>query len=387
MPHPFRCRSFCRILALLALVSAASARPVIRIQPQNVSVLAGQTVALHTAAAGTGLRYEWKRLVAGGTAVPVGTGPVLTFAVRTAADAGIYFCEVSDGDGTETSAGAIVALAAPGAAAGRLVNLAVRTVSGTGAQVLNVGVTLAGGGAGGTSRLLFRAVGPGLAPFGVTGLLADPTLAVRPLNAAEPIAGNDNWGGATDVAAAAAAAGAFPLPGPGSADAALLATLGPGSFTAVAAGVGTGTGTVLTEIYETAAAANAPRLVNLSARAQVGTGDGLLIAGFVIGGPTAKTVLVRAAGPALGALGVPGTLADPKLEIIAGTRTVGENENWGGSPALTAAFAQVGAFAFGSGASRDAAIMITLPPGAYSAQVSGADGGTGIGLVEVYELP
>jgi hypothetical protein len=129
--------------------------------------------------------------------------------------------------------------------------------------------------------------------------------------------------------------------------------------------------------------------VNLSARTQVGTGDNVLIAGFVINGSTAKTVLIRAAGPALQRFGVTGVLANPKLQVaVAETgAVVAENDDWGGDPQIVRVGNSVGAFPYDNGASTDAALLLTLPPGNYSAKVFGADGGTGVSLVEVYEVP
>jgi glucose/arabinose dehydrogenase len=131
----------------------------------------------------------------------------------------------------------------------------------------------------------------------------------------------------------------------------------------------------------------AARLINLAARAQVGAGANAPIAGFVIGPGAIKTVLVRAAGPALAAapFSLPGTLADPVLTLLgpnSSTLVAATNDNW--APADATAFAALGAFPLPPG-SRDAAIVATLAPGAYTAQVTGTAGGTGVALVEVYD--
>src|SRR4051812_47677994 len=129
---------------------------------------------------------------------------------------------------------------------------------------------------------------------------------------------------------------------------------------------------------------------NLSTRAQVGTGGDILIAGFNVGPGQNKTILIRATGPALSGFGVSGTLADPKLELYSGSTKIAENDNWG-TPVGTAAqvtansFSTVGAFPLTAG-SRDAALLATLAPGSYTAQVSGVGGGTGVALIEVYEV-
>lgn len=125
------------------------------------------------------------------------------------------------------------------------------------------------------------------------------------------------------------------------------------------------------------------RLQNLSTRGFVGTGDAVMIAGFVIAGPDPKTVLIRAAGPGLAALGVAGTVADPVLTVLSGDTVVAGNDNW--DPALASEFARAGAFEWAPG-SADAAVIVTLDPGAYTARVNGANGQTGVAIVEVYEL-
>jgi len=124
----------------------------------------------------------------------------------------------------------------------------------------------------------------------------------------------------------------------------------------------------------------------------VGSGQAQLIAGFVISGNTSKKVLIRAVGPTLGRppFNVPGVLADPQLRLLQGEdKLVRENDNWesGNDAALLNQTAlKVGAFPLAPGA-KDAALLISLPPGTYSAQVAGPGTTTGVALVEVYEVP
>jgi hypothetical protein len=198
---------------------------------------------------------------------------------------------------------------------------------------------------------------------------------------------NDSWGSAGDAAAIAATAtrvGAFALPA-GSPEAVISTTLAPGSYTAQVRGAAAGTGVGLVEVYDAGTGAENSKVVNISARGDVGTGGNILIAGFVIRGTQPKTVLIRGVGPALAGFGLSGVLADPRLQLFSGTTQINENDN-ATDPALATAATRVGAFALAAG-SRDAAILVTLQPGAYTAQVSGVGGTTGIGLVEVYEVP
>jgi hypothetical protein len=264
----------------------------------------------------------------------------------------------------------------PAPSGGRLVNLSIRTSAGSGAQTVVVGFVLSGAG---TKQVLLRGVGPTLGSLGVAGVLADPTMQL--FSGTNVLAANDNWGTSAGVREAATTVGAFALP-TGSLDAALLQTLGVGAYTLQ---IGGGSGVTLVEAYEVPSTAPV-RLSNVSARTQVGLGDDALIAGFVIAGNGARNVLIRAIGPGLSQFGVNDVLADPKLDLYRGSAVIQTNDNWGGTAALTAAFGQVGAFALPTN-SRDAVLQTSLQPGAYSVQISGVGGTTGVAMVEVYELP
>ncbi len=245
---------------------------------------------------------------------------------------------------------------------------------------------------GGTTskRVLVRAIGPSLAPFGVSGAL--PAARLELFRGQTSLAVSNDWGtasGASAVAAAAARLGAFALDS-ASRDAAVLVELTPGAYTAVMTGQGSAGGVGLVEVYdadETALAAQ--RIGNLASRGLAGSGDRTLTVGFVVGGTVPKRVLVRGVGPALSAFGVTGALGDPRLEVYREGSVIGRNDNWeegaaGGS--IAAASASVGAFALAAG-SLDAALILNLFPGAYTAQVSGPGDQTGTALVEVYEVP
>ncbi len=263
----------------------------------------------------------------------------------------------------------------------RLANLSVRSVAGAGDRTLIVGISATGSG---PKRLLLRAVGPTLAGFGVSGALADPSLRIFN-SAGNQLAENDDWGGAPALETAARDAGAFALPRD-SRDAALSTSLQSGSHTASVAGSTATEGIVLLEAYDIDVGLPATRLVNLSARSEVGTGGNLLVAGFAIVGDVPKRILVRAIGPTLAAFGVNGALSDPRLRLFEGANLRAENDNWGGSSALSDAFRQTGAFALAANTG-DAAIIATLSPGTYTAQIVGNGDTTGVALVEIYEVP
>jgi len=279
----------------------------------------------------------------------------------------------------------------PPADPGRIVNMSIRSTAGTGAQTLIVGAVIGGAGTIGPKPLLIRGVGPALTGFGVPGALADPVLNV--FAGTNVVTSNDNWNGDAQVISVGNAVGAFPLLPVTSRDAALYApALAARDYTIQITGVGGTTGIALAELYDAstgAFSATTPQLVNVSARAQVGTGADILIAGFSLAGTTSRTLLIRAVGPTLSGFGVPGVLADPQLALFSGDAQLQQNNDWGAAAnvaQITATTNQLGTFALTAG-SRDSVILTTLPPGSYTAQVSGVGSTTGVALVEIYLVP
>lgn len=263
----------------------------------------------------------------------------------------------------------------------RVMNLSVRSVAGTGPETLIVGYVIVGSD---PKTLLLRGVGPGLVPLGVINAIADPRLRLFNVGGTE-IDANDDWGGTAQMSQNFAAVGAFALPAD-SKDAALFTPLPAGLYSFHVFPADTSTGVVLAEVYDADATSNAAHVVNLSARTQVGTGENILIAGFVIAGNSPKTLLIRGVGPTLTSYGVTGALADPQLNLFQGGANIDTNDNWGGTTEMKTAFATVGAAALASDTSKDAALLVTLEPGAYSAQVSGVGHTTGVALVEIFLL-
>ena len=274
----------------------------------------------------------------------------------------------------------------PPVARAHLVNLSARAYSGAGDRVLIAGAVIEGTR---PKSLLVRAAGPAIAPFGVEGAMPEPQLRIFRGNFVH--LGNAGWSSAHNIEPLEAATdetGAFAF-ADGSADAAVYASFGPGSVTAQPLPGPSGPGVVLAEVYD-ADLDPSTRLVNLSARAWVGTGDTLLVAGFVIQGTDRLRVLVRAAGPALAGLDVPEVLPDPQLVVIPNhAPPLAENDDWDASPdaeAVAAAAGATGAFAFPPG-SKDAGLLLMLPAGVYTAHVSDTAGRSGNVLVEVYAVP
>ncbi len=266
----------------------------------------------------------------------------------------------------------------------RLANISARGLAGNGDKTLIAGFVVTGNQA---KEVLVRAIGPALVPLGVSGALANPTLTLY--RGSTSIFTNDDWGFAgSDISTIGARLGAFALPS-GSRDSALLARLDPGIYTAHVGLSGGAAGIAMIEVYDAGGTERvAPKVVNISTRADVGRADNILIAGFVVSGDAPKKILLRGIGPALTAQGVSGALVDPQLKVFDPSTLVAQNDNWedaDNGALIAAAAAKVGAFALPPG-SKDASMLLYLKPGAYTVQVSGVNDTTGVAMVEVYEV-
>ena len=260
-----------------------------------------------------------------------------------------------------------------------------------------MGFVTGGAGTSGSQALLVQALGPLLSTYGLSGVMPDPQLKVF-TSAGSVAASNAGWASTTAnqtaVIAADASTYASALSNPSSKDSATVATLptSPG-YTVQVSSVSGAAGTTLAALYDDtpsgAYTSTTPRLINLSCMQTVSAG-GFLTAGFTVGGSTSKTVLIRATGPALSVapFNLAGTMPDPTLTAYNSAQTViASNAGWGGDPNITAAGSAVYAFALGNAKSLDSAVLITLPPGAYTVQAKSASGTAGVTLIEVYEVP
>jgi hypothetical protein len=224
-----------------------------------------------------------------------------------------------------------------------------------------------------------RGVGPSLTQFGIPDVLADPTLELHAGSGAL-VMQNDNWQDDPTQASQLTALG-LALQNPN--ESGMVASLSPSAYTAILAGKNGGTGVGLVEIYDANPGADS-QLANISTRGFVLTGSNVMIGGFILGGSNNSQVAVRGIGPSLGPLGLSPVLADPTLELHdSNGALLVSNDNWQDNP--------VSAFQlFSRGlALRDpgeSGIYASLPPGAFTAILAGKNGGTGIGLVEIYNL-
>jgi len=265
----------------------------------------------------------------------------------------------------------------------RLVNVSTRGMVRPG-EALTPGFVMTGPG---RKQLVIRAIGPALAGFGVAGALSDTRLEVIRAGSTDAMMSNDNWGGTPALRDAFVAVGAFPLIAT-SLDAAVQATFPVDAYSVRTSPAGAASsGIALAEVYDADSDPTAAKLINVSTLGFVGTGANVLTAGFVIAGNLPMTLLIRAVGPGLSPFGVNERLADPHLGVFSASpqTVVASNDNWGGTAVLKAVFAAAGAFVLPD-TSRDAAMVVQLQPGSYTAVVSGVGDTTGNALVEVYDV-
>lgn len=235
-------------------------------------------------------------------------------------------------------------------------------------------------------RVIIRGIGPSLTQ--VNGALADPVLELHEGNAT--IATNDDWKNKPDGTSQQAEIEGTMIPPANDRESAIVATLNPGSYTAILAGNNGGTGVGVVEVYDLDSAANS-ELGNISTRGLVGLNDSVMIGGLIVQGVDAAgkaTVLVRAIGPSLLSSGLQAVLMDPILELHdANGVTIGTNDNWKvNDQSQQSQESQIKSTTVPPSNDAESALVATLSPGAYTAVVRGKNGGTGVAVVEVYNL-
>jgi hypothetical protein len=227
-------------------------------------------------------------------------------------------------------------------------------------------------------KIIVRGLGPSLAAFNVPGFLADPTLDLYD-SSNQLLQSNDNW--KQNQQAEIQNSGVAPT---NDFEAAIVRTVPPGNYTAVLRGKDNTAGIGLVEVYDLDQAATS-NLGNVSTRGFVGIGDDVMISGFIAGGTAGgnTTVAIRGLGPSLASFGIPNFLADPTLELRNASGTVVQSNNdWGSSQR----FDDIRATGLAPENSKEAMILFEASPGNYTAILQGTSNGTGVGLVEVYNL-
>ncbi|PYJ09678.1 MAG: hypothetical protein DMF06_09265 [Verrucomicrobia bacterium] len=246
-----------------------------------------------------------------------------------------------------------------------------------GGESAMIGGFIIGGSA--QKRIIIRALGPSLQQFNVPNPLADPVLELHG-STGSIITSNDNWRDTQETEIMSTG-----LAPQNNLESAIVATLPPGAYTSVVRGNNAATGIGLVEIYDLDSGAGS-KLANISTRSFVQTDNNRLIGGFILGGNNgAAKVIVRAIGPSLAQSGIGNALADPTLEVRdSNAALIGANNNWQDDPAQAG---QIFASGLAPTNPLESALSVSLFPGAYTAIVGGTNGGTGIGLVEIYNIP
>ena len=375
------------------IINPLTGAPTLSLQPVSQVVTGSSKVvfrATSTSPSATLPTYQW---FLNGYAI-AGANSANYATTATAPNLGNYQCIITTSSGSVLSATATLSVTTT-SNPGRLTNLSVLSLDGSGNQMLTLGFVTGGVGTTGSQPLLIRGIGPALTTYNVPNILPDPVISL--FNGSTLVNSNSGWGSSssniTQVSAADAAVGAFILPNTASLDSAMAVSLTPSPYTVQVSSKSNATGNALAEVYDYTPAgtysATTPRLVNLSCLQRVNAGA-ILTAGFTISGTTSKTVLIRASGPILSSFNIPSILPvmiDPVINVFSGTNVIASNKGWGGDPAISAAASAVGAFAFTNLTSADSALLITLAAGNYTVQVSSATGVTGTTLIEVYEVP
>ncbi len=264
----------------------------------------------------------------------------------------------------------------PGATGNTLLNISTRASAGTGQNVL-IGGFILGEGAG-PKRVIVRAIGPSLAAAGVTAALADPSLQLVD-STGQVLATNDDWMSGTQAQEIIETTLAPSDPK----ESAIIASLGPGAYTATVNGAKGTQNIALVEVFDLDAATPS-QLLNISTRGYVATGEGVMIAGTIIGGTEAETLVLRGLGPSIAAGPPPisDPLPNPMLMLVDGQgTTLFTNNDWQDTQA-----ADILGTGLAPTDAREAAIFITLAPGNYTTLLFDAEGAIGVGLLEIYNI-
>jgi hypothetical protein len=348
-------------------------------QPLGDIVLKGGVATLDVrAVSNSSIDYQW---YFNGDILDGETRSVLNISPANTEDEGTYYVVATSAGGSTASENSEILVTDK-----RLYNIATRARVGTGANVLIAGFVVIGPD---PKEILVRGIGPSLVENGIDDPLLKPRLDIYN-SASELIYSNEGWAENEDPDAIIAASQVVGAGGRNlhDDDTALLVELEQGLYTAIVSGQDNSTGVALVEAFEIEE--NFTRMINLSARALVGTGADVVIPGFVVQGDLPSRVLIRAVGPSLENQGVAGFLANPQITVfdIAGT-PIASNDGWlnlWDPSQITEASQLVGAFPL-NGGSEDAAIIMDLQPGLYTVIASGENETTGVALVELYAIP
>jgi hypothetical protein len=220
--------------------------------------------------------------------------------------------------------------------------------------------------------------------------LQDPTLELHDSAHPDRVVSNDNWRDTQEQIILGSG-----LQPADNSESAIVVALDPGSYTAIVRGTNATTGIAVVDVFDLGTASaignsGSAKVSNIATRGFVNTGDNVMIGGVIIQGQPTR-VIIRAIGPALTQFGVPDALANPTLELHDATSTIAQNDDWQttqiGGIITSDQVTEIQNSGLAPTNAREAAIIVTLPPGSYTAIVRGVNNTTGNGLVEAYALP
>ena len=256
----------------------------------------------------------------------------------------------------------------------KALNIATRLRVETGDNVMIAGFILTGNA---SKAVVLRGMGPVLGNFGISDFLADPVLDLR--GPGGPILANNNW---KDTQRAQIEGTPFE-PGDDR-ESVIVATLAPDNYSAILTGNNNTTGVGVIEVFDNDSAADS-QLGNISTRGLVQGNNSVMIGGFILGGSTSNSrIAIRGIGPSLAQFGLNNVLTDPTLELHDGNGALLiSNDNWESD---TSSAGQLSANGLGLSDSKESGLFTSLPAGQFTAILAGKNGGTGIGLIEIYNL-
>ena len=353
--------------------------PYVDTKPGAQSVNTGESVTLRVDVAEFGeIGYQWLK---DGVAINGATGPTFELGSVDQTDTGTYSVRITIGETTQLTSTAYFSVSPPTMGDGNLLNISTRGLIGSGETVMIGGFVITGTG---PRTVAITAKGPSLAEFGITNAISDPKIT---LYHGQTIIGTNDSVADLDSVERDALIGAGIAPGD-PAEPGMAVSLEPGAYTVRVTNNGGTAGVGLIEVYDWDlltgdGEVSDSRLLNISTRGIVGSGESVMIGGFVINGTDPKTVAITAKGPSLAQYGIANPISDPSIKLRKGADLVAQNDDIIALPTQNRdILAQGGVLPSDL---YESALLVTLEPGAYTVVLQNDGPTAGVGIVEVYD--
>jgi len=353
--------------------------PYLDANPGRQVVNVGEPVTLRVDVAELGdVGYQWQK---DGVAIPGANEPTLTLPSVDRTDSGTYSVRITLGESALLTSTAYFAVSAPTLGDGSLLNISTRGLVGTGQSVMIGGFVIDGSE---PRTVAITAKGPSLAAFGISNTIADPQITLY--RGQEVIGSNDSLSDLDQVERDAIVLAGLAPTDPS--EPAMAVSLDPGPYTVRVTNNAGVEGVGLIEVYDwdlmTGNAMDADsRLLNISTRGVVGSGQSVMIGGFVIDGTEPKAVAIIAKGPSLAAFGITNAITDPAITLRRGQEVVARNDDTSALPMQNRTILAQGGLLPPD--LSESALLATLEPGAYTVVLQNNGASDGVGIVEVYD--